>query len=286
MPDASIYSDVYWSTRDGKQIVARQWAVESPRGSVLVIHGIGDHSGRFEHVADHWNRNGYSVLAPDLRGHGRSDGKRGYIRSFDVLLDDVGDALQKSEADAIGQPAFLYGQSFGGLLAIYYTLKRQPELAGLIASSPPLRIAMPTPGWKVAIGKIIGAVCPTFSLNSGLDPNELSDDPQIASRVLSDRYRHTRITPGAFFGMLDAGQWCLENADRLTCPGLLLHGDKDRITDHTASIEFSESSSRCEAGIWPDGKHELHNMTIREDVLRKITDFQSRCIREDSPNKA
>jgi len=280
---SNSYSDLYWISPDGLQVVARQWTVPAPQGSVLIVHGIGDHSGRFEHVADFLNAAGYSVLVPDLRGHGRSDGKRGYVRDFDVLLDDVDISLQKSREICAG-PAFLYGQSMGALLAIYYVLKRTPAIAGLIATSPALRIAMPAPPWKVAVGKVLRTVLPNLSLDSGLDSNELSDDPQVAARISSDRFRHRRVTPGAYFGMLETAEWCLQHANRLGCPALLMHGQLDRITDHTASMQFAEAADNCSIRIWKNGKHELHNMTNKHDVLAAITDFQSRCIREDSRN--
>ena len=278
------YTDLYWTTHDGLQIVARQWTVEPSRGSVLILHGIGDHSGRSSHVAEYLNTAGFSVLAPDLRGHGRSDGQRGYIKDFDTLLTDIDLFLEKSRTNCENGPAFIYGQSMGGLMAIYYSIKRRPDLCGLIASSPALRIAMPAPQWKVAIGKFLKTVWPRMSLDSGLDPEQLSDDVQVAARVRSDRFRHRRVTPGAYFGMVDAGQWCLDHATEMACPVLLMHGDADQITDCAASVQFADTANNVSIRIWKDGKHELHNMTNRMEVLDAVIDFQNTCIRAGSRN--
>ncbi len=281
---STTYSDLHWTNEDGLQIVARNWQVESPIGTVLLIHGIGDHSGRFEHVANFLNQAGYSVLTPDLRGHGRSEGPRGYLRDFDMLNDDIEIALQKSRLNCPDGPAFLYGHSMGALTVINFVLKTMPPIAGVIATSPPLRIAMPAPAWQLAIGRVLGKVLPKFALSSGLDINELSDDPQVASRTETDRYQHDRVTPAAYFGMVETGEWCLKNASSLKCPMLLMHGKADRITDHTASMEFSLASSQCVLRLWDEGKHELHNMSYHLDVLAEITRFQNRCIHADSPN--
>ena len=277
-----VYSDLFWTSTDGLQIAARRWIVANSRALVLLVHGIGDHSGRFERVAETMNATGFSVLAADLRGHGRSGGQRGYIKDFDTLVADLDQTLEKTREISPDQHCFIYGQSMGALLSILYVLKRRPTITGLIASSPALRIAMNTPAWKVSLGKALRSAMPRISLDSGLDVDELSDDPQVAARIRVDRFRHRRVTPEAYFGMVECGRWCLQNADRLTCPALIMHGRQDRITDHTASIEFAESSDQCCLQLWEDGKHELHNMTYHDQVLATVTDFQNRCIHAGS----
>jgi len=301
------YSDKHWTSFDGLQIVARQWLLkpaadqssegrdrvdDNIKGSVLLLHGIGDHSGRFEHVASFLNRAGYSVLIPDLRGHGRSQGSRGYIRDFATLNQDIDDALKQTRALHPDRPCFLYGHSMGGLAALYFALDltarqdametRKPD--GLVVTSPALRILADAPAWKLVLGKAIRNLFPALSMDSGLDIQELSDNPQVAERIQSDRFRHGKITPAAYFGMLETGAWCLKHAGGLAVPTLLMHGKSDRITDHAASIEFAESATDCQLVLWDHGKHELHNMTFGDDVLCEITRFQSRCIREGFPN--
>lgn len=283
-PSPGNYCDRFWSAADGLQIVARQWTVNDPQGVVLLIHGLGDHSGRWEQVADTLNRADYTVLAPDLRGHGRSQGRRGHIGSFEKLLDDIDLAMQNARAAVPGSPCFIYGQSLGGLLTLFFALRRQPDLCGLIASSAALQIAMPAPAWKVGLGKVLRKTLPHISLNSGLDLQELSDDPQVTARVRSDRLRHQRVTPEGYFGMLESGHWCLQNAARLPCPALVMHGCLDRITDHRASIEFVEASAASQLSLWPKGKHELHSMSNRQEVLATVIEFQNRCNRGDSPS--
>ncbi|MGI9515819.1 MAG: lysophospholipase [Pirellulaceae bacterium] len=281
MSDPVTYSEVFWSAADGTEIAARQWTGPRPHGVMLIVHGIGDHGGRFEHVARHMATCGFDVLIPDMRGHGRSSGQRGYIRSLETLVDDLELSLQQTSRIAPGHPLFVYGQSFGGLLSMYYAMQRKPVIAGVTATSPPLRIAMRQPGWKVGLGNTLGKLLPRMSVNSGIDIEKLSDDPQVAGRLRADRYHHRRITPAAYNGMIEAGQWCLEFPNHLPLPMLVMHGDADVITDHLASQQFAHRHpAMCELKIWQDGMHELHNMTNNREILDTIVNFQNTCIRE------
>ena len=277
---AGQYSEPVWSTLDGVKVQTRCWSVPHPRAQVLIVHGMGDHSGRFESLAGFLNRNDFSVLAPDLRGHGRSQGQRGYIRNFDTLMDDLDLALKKTSRLGNGEPVFLYGQSLGGLLVVLYALKRKPNIAGLIASSPAFRIVMPATKWKLAVGKTLRHLFPRASLNSGLDIHELSDLPQEIARIKADRFRHHKITPEAFFGMVESGEWCLQSPLPMPCPALLLHGKKDRITDCTATRDFAAAREDCTAQIWDNGLHELHNMSNRQEIWQAIFEFLDHSISE------
>ena len=267
-----------WITTDGTKIQARQWLASKPRATTLLIHGMGDHSGRFDHVARFLNTQGLSVLAPDLRGHGLSDGQRGYIRDFEILLDDIDLALQQTRQLAPADPCFIYGHSLGGMLVILHTLRRQTDLAGLIASSPALRIAMQAPTWKLQLGKLLRRTFPKISLNSGLDLNELSDDLQFIAELATDPLRHQQVTPEGYFGMVESGQWCLDHAADLPCPSLIMHGKIDRITDFQASQQFAHANDLCTLSTWDHGKHELHNMSHVEDVLQTVGRFIETCL--------
>lgn len=267
------YSDLFWSAADGSQIVARLWQAECPRATVLLTHGLGDHSGRFEQTARLFNQAGLTVLAPDLRGHGRSDGQRGYVQDFDQFLDDLDIATDQANTVADGNPVFGYGQSLGGLLVLYHAIRRQPPCRAVVASSPSLKVLVDAPAWKIALGKTVGRVLPRFSLRAGLDLGELSDDPQVATRARSDRYMHGRITAATYFGMLAAGEFCLQNAWQLELPALVMHGARDTITCPSATQQFAAAAPDCQSVCWPEGKHELHLMSDREQYLHLASDW-------------
>lgn len=270
---SSTQTEISWSTADGLQIVARHWNVSDPVATVLITHGLGDHSGRFEKVARILNERGLAVLAPDLRGHGRSDGQRGYVRRFDDFLDDMDRSIQEIQQRYPSLPVFGYGHSFGGLLVLYHALHRQPDLKGMVSSSPAIRIAMQTPAWKVFLGRITQYIYPRLSLRTALDLGELSDDPAHEKKTRADEMMHGRISPRTFFGMIDAGNYSLKHAAELATPTLIMHGGLDTITDPVATREFADSAPGCDYKNWPNGKHELHHMAFGDEVIRFASEW-------------
>lgn len=261
-------TELSWSMDDGCRIHARCWTVAGAKAAVLITHGLGDHGGRYENVARILCAGGYSVLIPDLRGHGKSDGQRGYVRRFDELLNDLDRSMTEMRRRFSSLPFFGYGHSFGGLLVLYHALRRKPELVGMIASSPAIRISMHAPAWKIAMARTVGVLLPGISLRTKLDLGELSDDPDHEKKARDDELMHGRITPNTWFGMVAAGKYCLENAAKLTTPTLIMHGGLDTITDPLATQEFASAAPGCDYHEWPEGKHELHHMAFGDDVIR------------------
>lgn len=257
-----------WPGSDGSQCHVRVWQAKDPAGVVLIVHGLGDHGGRFHDVASVLVEQGLTVYAPDLRGHGLSQGQRGYVDRFDLFLDDIDGYLEHLGAAMPGVPVATWGQSFGALLVLYHALKRQPDLAGVVSSSPALRIAMAAPPWKVLIGRTLGRFFPRLSLKTGLDLGELSDNPDHETEARRDELLHGRITPRTYFGMVDAGDYCLQYPDRLNVPTLIMHGGRDTITDPVATKTFADEASACELREWPEGKHELHQMSNGDQIVQ------------------
>jgi alpha-beta hydrolase superfamily lysophospholipase len=242
------------------------YPANNPQAAVLITHGLGDHGGRYGKVVERFLQSGLSVMVPDLRGNGKSGGQRGYVRRFEDLLDDLDFWLDTLKQRHPGRPVISYGHSFGGMLVLFHSLRRRPDVAGVIATSPSLRIAMTVPRWKVALARTLGQVFPRISLRTKLDLGELSDDPEHERKARADELMHGRITPRLWFGMVDAGQYCLEKANQFPSPCLIMHGEKDRITDASATREFAESAPQCTWREWAGGKHELHNMAIGTSV--------------------
>lgn len=239
-----------------------------------IVHGLGEHSGRYRDVAEHFRRNGFAVVAFDQIGHGCSGGPRGHVCDYARLLDDVGMLVGELQRRGEGLPRFLYGHSLGGNLVLNFALRRRPELTGLIVTSPLLRSAVRPPWWKLVLGHALNRVCPQLTLETGIDPADLSHDPQAVQRYRDDPLVHHHVSARLGIQMLAAGRWALEHAEELNVPTLLMHGAADRLTSAEASREFAaRAGSMCTLKVWPDGFHELHWESNRADVLDAILDW-------------
>ncbi len=158
-----------WKTQDGLQLYAQAWQPEgSPKAVLCLVHGLGEHSGRYVHVAKYLSERGLALLAFDLRGHGKSQGQRGHAPTYEAFLDDIAQLLDEASARFPTCPRFLYGHSLGGNLVLNAILRRRPPLNGAIVTGPLLCPAFDPPGWKLLLGKLMSAAWPTLSMANGL----------------------------------------------------------------------------------------------------------------------
>jgi acylglycerol lipase len=157
-----------WKTKDQSNMFARGWSPDGqPKGVVCLVHGLGEHVGRYEHVGAALTNAGYALLGYDLRGHGRSDGQRGHIPDFQSLMDDIADFLEQASQRYPGKPIFLYGHSLGGNLVLNYGLRVHPRINGVIASSPWLKLPVEPPASKIALAKLMVNIMPGFHNQAG-----------------------------------------------------------------------------------------------------------------------
>lgn len=169
-----LYSEFQLQVSDGIKLFAREWKAENTQKGVLcLVHGLGEHSGRYAHVAEIVTSSGYSMLAFDLRGHGMSHGKPGHAVSYDILMDDIGILIDEASRRFPGHPCFLYGHSMGGNLVLNYALRRKPYLTGVIATSPWLRLATAPPSAAVMLAKLLDIIYPSFTQSNRLQPSDL-----------------------------------------------------------------------------------------------------------------
>lgn len=238
-------------------IMCRRWVGDDPpRFVVGIVHGLGEHAQRFEHVAEFFVDQGATVIAIDQRGHGRTGGT---LPHFDTLVEDVGRLEEYLVTSYPGVPIFLYGQSLGGSVVVNYILRKKNQLAGAIATSPLFRTTFPPPAWKLTVAKLLGKAWPTLTLSTDINPSELSHDPAAAEAYKKDPLVHQRVSAALGLSMLEAGEWAIDNASQLVTPLLLMHGTGDRITSCPASREFaSRSNDKCRWIEWPDLYHDMH----------------------------
>ncbi|MGC8874689.1 MAG: lysophospholipase [Chloroflexia bacterium] len=267
-----------WHAGDGLRMFAQGWLPETaPRALVVLVHGLGEHSGRYEHVGAALTRNGFALLGFDLRGHGRSEGPRGHTPSYEVLLEDIARFIQEVETRFRMPPHFLYGHSLGGNLVLNYALRRKPALCGVVATGPALRLGFEPPAVKVALARAMNALFPAFTQASGLEVAALSRDPAVVEAYRKDPLVHDRISARLFLGFFEAGRWALEHAQEFPVPLLLLHGGADRICSPEGSRAFaSRVPGDCLLKIWDGLYHEVHNEPERGEVLDTLVGWLER----------
>ena len=251
---------------------------QSTKVQILLIHGLGDHSGRYKHLVDHFTKWGADITAFDLYGHGKSIGKRGHISSYSILMDEINYYLDKIKEENSNQPVILYGHSMGGNIVLNYCLKNSPSINGMIASSPAIRPAFKSSSIQLTIAKILYPILPSLTINNRLNLYNISRDKAIIQKYKDDPLVHNQVSVKLGLDILKHGEWVLENSNRLHIPGLIIHGDKDEMTDHDASQTFSNNSTNCTFKSFKGGYHELHNDIEKELVFSNITDWISTII--------
>lgn len=261
----------------GLRFFTRGWEPKGPpRAVAALVHGLGEHTGRYAHVGAAFTEAGLALMGFDLRGHGKSGGRRGDAPSYATLMNDVDAFLNRVETRYPAVPRFLYGHSLGGNLVLNYVLRRAPDLIGVIASSPWLRLAFEPSAFRVALGRLLYRVFPSLTQSAGLGADALSRDPEMRTAATSDPLSHGKISVRYYFDIRDSGEWALEHAGELVLPLLLMHGTADRITSIEASRLFvGRVGERATFRTWEGFYHELHNEVGRSEVIAAIIDWMN-----------
>ena len=264
-----MHSEFKLESFDGLPLFAQSWQPKSKSKAVIcLVHGIGEHSGRYIHVANRLTQAGYSFIAFDLRGHGKSPGPRGHTSSYEALMLDISSLLKVANRQFPQLPSFLYGHSLGGNLVLNYTLRHKPQIKGVIATAPWLRLDFEPPVFKVILGQIMNKIWPSFSQVSGLNTKALSHDPEVVKAYENDPMVHSHISARMFISVYQSGRWALEHAAEFSLPLLIMQGGADKIISSKASSEFaSKIPQKCTFKIWDGLYHEIHNERQREEVF-------------------
>jgi alpha-beta hydrolase superfamily lysophospholipase len=241
---------------------------------MVLIHGLGEHSGRYLWFAEQFVRAGFAILTIDLRGHGLTGGQRGHVPNYECFMDDIELLLGEAQKRYPGLPLFLYGHSLGGNLVINYVLRRKPKLAGVIASAPGLKTAEKPAAWKTTIGRLLYRVYPKLSMENGLKVNFLSHDPEVIRKYQTDPLVHKLISARFGIDFLDSGVWALAHAGEFSLPLLIIQGGQDGIVDPGTNRQFAKDvPGDVTYREWETGYHELHNEEWRNEVTQVILDW-------------
>jgi len=272
-----------WMTRDGLEIYSKAWLpAGKPKAVVCIIHGVGEHIGRYEPDATALTEAGYIVTGFDQRGFGRSAGQRGYTPNLNAYFDDIDLFLEEAVKRFPGLPRFLYGMSMGAILVLAYPNLRHADLKGVIAAAPGLKNALEKQKGKLFLTKALGGIIPAFSLDSGIDATMLSRDPNVVEAYIKDPLVHRTVTAGWGKAMLDAIALVYKNAPSYPVPLLLMHGTKDEIAYPTSSETYATLAPKDSTTVrmWDGFKHELHTDPEQVKVFKVMVDWLDQHIQQ------
>jgi alpha-beta hydrolase superfamily lysophospholipase len=242
-----------------------------PRTVVAIVHGVGEHSGRFKQIVEYLVPRGHAVYGVDLRGHGRSPGQRGHLMSWSEYLGDVKTFLGRISEREPGRPLFVYGHSMGGLLTLDYALRYPEGLSGTIISGPAIQSKVATPG-LIAAAVLLPHLWPTFRVKVNLDAAALCRDPARVADYLADPLIHRECSARWAWEALKSGEFVKAHAPELRVPLLLLQGEADRINAAAGALRVFESvrSPDKKLHVVPGGYHEPHSDPGHEGVLQLV----------------
>ncbi len=257
-----------WIAKDGIKLFGQSWKADNDlKKLIILVHGLGEHCGRYEHWALLFNNKGYSVISMDLHGHGRSEGKRGHIKSLDVLLDDIDVLFEKSDDLFPGYKKILYGHSMGGNLVLNHIIKRNRHIDAVIVTSPWLKLVNEPSPLILNLTGGLKKVFPSLTISNQLKAEQISHDPEVVRNYERDPLNHDRISLKMFHEVYQGGYNALRNVYKINSPFLIMHGSNDGICSPKASEDYVlNTSKRTRLKLWENQYHELHNEFIKEEV--------------------
>ncbi len=271
-------------TGDGLRLHLRRWPAQGPaHGTVQIVHGLGEHIGRYEGLASALNAAGWHAVGHDLRGHGRSEGARGQIAGAHTLLVDLAAVIDHLRQAGAG-PHVLLGHSLGGLIAarfvgeslLHNAARWARDVDGLVLSSPALDAGLGRV--RGALVTLLARTLPDLPLPNGLDPAWISRDPAVVRRYREDPLVHGRITPQLAQFIVDAGELVLQHAGQWNTPTLLMWAGADRCVAAAGSAGFARlaPAETVTARAFPTLAHEIFNEPERRQVIAALTTWLQR----------
>jgi alpha-beta hydrolase superfamily lysophospholipase len=252
------------TARDGTRVLLRSWMPAGPpRAAVVILHGLGEHSGRYEHVGAHLAGSGLAALAVDLRGFGQSEGKRAFVEEFADYYADVQVAIDRAAELAV--PVVLLGHSLGGLVALRFLQDREGAQF-LILSSPSLDAEIPTA--KRVAARLLRRILPSLAIPNGITADQLSRDPAVGEAYFSDPLVETKTTAG--LGGASLAAMAAARAGTIPVPTLVIHGECDTLVPAAISEPLADHPG-VERVVFPEFHHESFNEEGGAAALAVVT---------------
>ena len=263
---------------DGTPFDVQGWEPDmQPKAVVVLVHGLGEHTGRYAHVGQALTDAGYVLVGFDLRGHGKSGGARGHFPSLDVVTQDIRQFFQFVSQRYPNLSQFLYGHSLGGLLSLTYAVQNKAALKGVMVTGSALRSALQEQKAKIAMANILGTLMPAMTIPSGLDATTISRDKAVVDKYVHDPLVHDKTSLGLGKSALTAIDICFARARDLAYPLLIMHGKADKLTYASGSEDFArlagEKNKDVTLKIWDGLYHEIHNEPEQAEVFKVMIEW-------------
>jgi alpha-beta hydrolase superfamily lysophospholipase len=263
----------FFPSHDGLELFYQNWWSEQPaRGVVVMVHGLGGHSGLFQNIVEALAPAGFQLYALDLRGNGRSPGRRGYINNWSEFRGDVGAFLNFINQSQPDSPKFILGHSVGGAVVLDYVLHHPTGLQGTIISNPTLGAVGISP-FRFAIARLLSQIWPTFSLSTGVAGDTGARDPELCAAYAADPLRHATGSARLATEYMATADWIQTHAAELQVPLLMLQGGADRVSLPAGSRRFFEQVTFPDK-TWkeyPESYHEIYDDLDRQIVLADLS---------------
>lgn len=266
-----------FTARDGLNIFTRKIDVDNPRAGLVIAHGLGEHSGRYQNVIERLAPKGITIWALDHRGHGQSGGAKGHVLHFDQYLMDLQNLVETASSE-IGEKKklFLMGHSMGGLIAISFAIRFGRMLDGLIVSSPALGMVVKVPAWKSVLGKMMSNLLPGLTMSNELDKDKISHDKDVVADYESDPLVHDKVSARWFTEFTGTMEKVHEKAGTINFPVLMQIAGDDYLVRAESSKDFYENLT-CEdkeLHFYEGLYHEIYN-EVKEDREEVLNDLEN-----------
>lgn len=273
----------------GLALFRRSWLPREPLRAIALVHGFGEHSGRYEHLGAWFAERNTAVHGFDLRGHGRSAGRRGHVDGFADYLNDLEVFLGKVREASGSLPVTLVGHSLGGLIVTAYAVERSPGVQSVVTSGAALELSPDLSRLKISLARLIYKFAPRLGMNTGLDPHAICSDPEVVKRYIDDPLVHGISTTSHAVAMMDQIERLRGAGAQVEVPMFLAHGAADRLCLPSGSISFHQSlpgaldgstAPHAELRIYPGNFHEIFNDVDQKTVFADVLDWIERCERD------
>ena len=272
-PDGAVAREGSIRSADGTRLAYRAWPVDGASLAFAVVHGLGEHSGRYERFARGMAPYQMSTFALDLRGHGRSEGQRGHVDSWSQWVDDTAAFVEHVEAET-GREVVPLGHSFGGA-AMLSTVRsgKLRKAKRFVVSSPALKLRVKVPAWKSMLGTVASRIAPRLAMSNEVDPSTVSRIPEVVDAYRSDPLVHSKISSRLYAEWAKAAAENLERAADISLPFLIVAGSADPLIDPAGSEELHRRAPSSELRMLEGRYHEPFNDLGSDEAFRLIAEW-------------